>query len=92
MKYFILISVFVTSAYAGECKLTGTTRSCEKLETKFETSDLSDCESLARQTKTNKFFDFIKEDDRLVKTAIAFKNGSELTKNQIDFSQSEECL
>lgn len=92
MKYLILLSLFVTLAHAGECKLTGITRSCEKLETKFEMSDMNACETLAKQTKTNKFFNFIEADDRLVKTMISFKNDSEVRKDQIEFIDAEECI
>ena len=92
MKYLILVSLFISSAYAGECRLTGFTSSCEKLETKFELSDLSACENLARQTKSNKFFNFMDQDDRLVQTQISFKNGAEIQNNQIEFIESVECI
>lgn len=91
MKYFILLSLIISAAWAGECKLTGITRSCQKLETKFEMSGLDDCLGLARKTGEDQFFQLVEKDDRLTKTIISFKKDSDVTKDEVSFSD-EACI
>ncbi|WP_408096952.1 hypothetical protein ACJVC5_18105 [Peredibacter sp. HCB2-198] len=91
MKYFILLSLFISLAHAGECKLTGITRSCQKFETKFELSNLEACQDLAKKTSENKFFNFIGKDDQLIKTVVSFKENS-IDQDEVLFRDEEECI
>lgn len=88
MKQFILLSLFVSSAFAGECKLTGITQSCQKYETKFELKNIEACTSLAKKTNENKFFNFIEQDERLFKTVVSFKEES-VQKDEIEFNDGD---
>lgn len=88
MKYLLLLSLFISSAFAGECKLTGITQSCQKYETKFELGNIESCTDLAKKTKDNKFFNFIEQNDELVKTEVSFKE--ELTqKEEVKFIEGD---
>lgn len=92
MKYLFLLTLFISVAEAGECKLTGITRSCQKLETKFEMGGMDDCLRLAKKTGDDQFFQLVEKDDRLTKTIISFKKDSDVTKDEVSFGDDEACI
>ena len=88
MKYIILLSLFVSVAQAGECKLTGITQTCQRYETKFELQGADACKDLAKKTKNNNFFNFIESHDQLVKTLVSYKEES-IQKDEIEFNDGD---
>lgn len=84
MKTFVILLLFSSLSYAGECKLKGTTLNEQTIETSFQTSEIDGCKTLAENTKTNNFYGLVEKNDQLVETSMTFKE-EEISKETISF-------
>ena len=77
------------NASAEECALTVTTQTKEKIETAFQTKNITECRELALKTKENHFFGLLEKDSEVIELKYLFKDENGPIKEVFSFGPSD---
>jgi hypothetical protein len=89
MKYILIASILMSiNAQAQECTLTVKTQTKEKLETAFQTKNITECRELALKTKENHFFGLLEKDSEVIELKYLFKHENGPIKEVFSFGPS----
>lgn len=98
MKFVLgfVLSLSVTSAFAGTCKLSSAYYEgfhCATITTKLQAETEEDCRSLALSTKENKFFGVLTgKHEKVLRTKYTFKDNGRKIVDRIEFEDvSDYC-
>ena len=90
MKYILIASILMSiNASAEECALTVTTQTKEKIETAFQTKNITECRELALKTKENHFFGLLEKDSEVNELKYLFKDENGPIKEVFSFGPSD---
>ena len=90
MKYILIASILMSiNAQAQECTLTVKTQTKEKLETAFQTKNITECRELALKTKENHFFGLLEKDSEVIELKYLFKDENGPIKEVFSYGPSD---
>jgi hypothetical protein len=77
------------NAWAEECALTVTTQTNEKIETAFQTKNITECREMALKTNGNQFFGLLEKDSVVIELKYVFKDENGPIKEVFSYGPSD---